>query len=394
MGDTGESKIMKLYRHLSGGGDATEDASNGSETVDGQQKEISNDDKSVGTSVDRVVDPENQIAGKSAGTPTAGSDVSNVKMTADGSDLRNAKMAMENAGEIICIGSCGKLIAKLGKNLVSITCYLCSQQSCNKCLNMTKAEAVKFGSDRADWHWTCESCLSKVGGGEIDPKLLVAGISDDAMKVKSIVEKSIEEVVVPKMIDQIQNSMDILGANITKQWSSLFGANDFPEYDPNISERQAKNIASAEELESRANREGILAGTLKKVQRECNKENADQELRKRTVIVYRVPEKNEKDNKKRKDSDMEEIEKLLEFINAPTKPQKSGRVGNFVPPQENEEPKSRPLRLVFNNHAEAKKVVDSASKLRNAPQESGLKSFSIDYDASKEQREEIRKANS
>ena len=127
------------------------------------------------------------------------------------------------------------------------------------------------------------------------------------------------------------------------------------------------------------------------MQRECNKENADQELRKRTVIVYRVPEKNEKDNKKRKDSDMEEIEKLLEFINAPTKPQKSGRVGNFVPPQENEEPKSRPLRLVFNNHAEAKKVVDSASKLRNAPQDSGLKSFSIDYDASKEQREEIRK---
>ena len=309
---------------------------------------------------------------------TAASDVSVAEVSQNGA----AGLIDENVKNL-CIGTCGKSIENLGKQQVAICCYLCSQHICNKCAFMTKAEAVKFGSERPDWHWTCTSCLEKVGGGEIDPKT----ISMESVQVKLITEQ-----VVPQLITKIEQSMNTLNANITKQWSSLFGENDFPAYDPKISERQAKDLANeaiAEGVAKNAGREGILAGTLKKVQKECNREIADQELRKRTVIVYRVPEKNEKDNRKRKDADMKEIEELLKFIEAPSKPQKSGRVGNFVAPKDDEEPKSRPLKLVFSSHVEAKKVVDSAPKLKNA--DVTMKSYSIDFDASKEQRDEIRK---
>ena len=105
-------------------------------------------------------------------------------------------------------------------------------------------------------------------------------------------------------------------------------------------------------------------------------------------MVYRVPEILEKDGKKRKDEETSKINDLLKVLEVKTKPQKSGRVGNFTTPNEGEQPKCRPLKLVFNNHSEAKKVVENSIKLKNSDE---MKGYSLDYDASKEQRDNIRK---
>ena len=51
----------------------------------------------------------------------------------------------KNSVKNVCIGSCGKPIDSLGKHGVTIICYFYDAHMCNKCADMTKGEALKFG---------------------------------------------------------------------------------------------------------------------------------------------------------------------------------------------------------------------------------------------------------
>ena len=105
------------------------------------------------------------------------------------------------------------------------------------------------------------------------------------------------------------------------------------------------------------------------------------------MVIYRVPETVENDLNTRKQLDNSKVEEVVQALGLSSKPAKIARIGKYNPPAENQAPKSRPLRVSFETHEEAKDIIDNCQKLKDAP--AHIKGYSISFDASTVERQHI-----
>ena len=210
------------------------------------------------------------------------------------------------------------------------------------------------------------------------------------VKVKETVEVNMGKAEV-KMDNSIKESIDVglasLQASMTKSmelsiehsmakaWSSsIFGDDDFPE----LGSEEWKDVVSRKKSKA-------LPQVIKQSVAETYEQISDDEKRLNSVILYRAPESGA-DNAERHEKDKKMVHDLLKEIEVRAEPTKIYRLGELDP--EKADDKSRPLKVEFENHEIQDRVIKSAHKLKDAPD--NLKKISVSYDMSREQRKQAK----
>lgn len=279
-----------------------------------------------------------------------------------------------------CIGVCEKDLGLLGPKFGKIQCFKCGGESCNKCAGFSKPEITKFG-DRKDIFWACETCVDSVSSGPVE-----GGDSSPATggDIKTLVENSIKEVMPPI----IEKCLNVVGANLTNSWSSLFGEEAFPHYDPAVTKNQAKNIAKEDEWltvgkDGKALKQKL---TLPKVLKKAAEEQKQEESRRHNIIIHKASEPEADNPQERKKEDESLVKNLLKHIGITQNYTKMFRLG--VRDDEDDQQK-RPIKVVFDDEKTVTNIMTNAKKLNNAP--ANLKALSIGYDMNKDEQEVCRK---
>ena len=81
-----------------------------------------------------------------------------------------------------------------------------------------------------------------------------------------------------------------------------------------------------------------------------SKHDIKREERLNNIIIYQVPESNEKNSEVRKTKEKELVNTLLDTIGVEAKPQKIVQLGRYKEPTEGEQQGSCPLKLSFRDH--------------------------------------------
>ena len=115
------------------------------------------------------------------------------------------------------------------------------------------------------------------------------------------IEKAVREVI-PKTVEECFGKHTVQVKNdMTKLWSHTLYGDDFPEYDPEIGKNKADRIAKASATESSPPK-SLFGAVRFAVQHQKNDEK-NQDVRRKTVVIYKAPEVVEPDFDKRKEQD-------------------------------------------------------------------------------------------
>ena len=170
---------------------------------------------------------------------------------------------------------------------------------------------------------------------------------------------------------------------------TLFG-DDYPEFDPNISHKQAKRIAKEQNKSPPPTLNSVMKTAVNEQKKEDKKEDSAKAQARCNIIIYNLEEPAENDGEKRKETTDKKIDELLNYLEASEiNPVKTHRLGKFK--SQNEDggnPKPRPLKVILSSIDEALKIVNNCKKLKNAPAE--LKKLSVSHDLTNEERNHIR----
>ena len=202
--------------------------------------------------------------------------------------------------------------------------------------------------------------------------------------IKSILKSAIEDVVPPV----IEKSMSKVGANLHQGWSSLFGEDAFPPYDPNITKNQAKAAVREDEWTT----VGKDGKTLKKkmslpnVIKQAADDQKQEESRRLNIIIHKVPESDKENPQDHKTEDESLVKNLMHHIGVPQKFTKMFRLGTR---DKNDDEQKRPIKVTFEDEKVVSNIMTNAKKLNKAPAE--LKGLSIGYDMSKDEQGVCRK---
>ena len=195
-------------------------------------------------------------------------------------------------------------------------------------------------------------------------------------------------------VSEVVVGMNALSQNVETQLrkvmnETLFGE-DYPEFDPNISHKQAKRLAKEQNRPPPPTLNTVVKAATNQQKLSENKENADKALARFNIIVYGIEETTETDGEKRKELTQAKIDELLNFLEVDgITPAKTHRLGKFKEPSEGEVlSKPRPLKIILNSQAEAEIIVKSCKKLKDAP--GHLKSLSVSHDLTHDERDNIK----
>ena len=118
-----------------------------------------------------------------------------------------------------------------------------------------------------------------------------------------------------------------------------------------------------------------------------NEEN-DREERKQNIILYNVPERTEGTHTERQQKEKEFVEELLATIGTTTEPKEVARLGRYKKPEEGQEVKNRPIRVVLDSHEIQEEIMKNTPRLKDA--QDPFKSVYLAYDMSIEERQTQR----
>lgn len=238
-------------------------------------------------------------------------------------------------------GHCSQLVGKKQKGLQCELCEIWYHTSCEKIDDGTY-ECILKDSERANplLHWYCsKKCniiATKFLGGMARLEKRVDDITQRVDQVDSRVQ-SIEEEI-PKLLDtKTEEQMAKIESKI-----------------PGMLETQTKQQIT--EIENK------IPGMLKSKAKEQMAEIENRAWRKTNLIMFKVPERADKDIETRKQEDGETVGKLLDEIKTTHKPHECRRIGT----QDKNSAKSRPIRIAFETEAARDEVLKEYHKMRKA----------------------------
>ena len=274
-------------------------------------------------------------------------------------------------------------------------CYLCAfcdKWFCANCAQIKKNEHA--GVKRHDVYWACDSCAKTIKAKQLknlvnnDEKSKPPQLSQLESKLDKLenkIEMAVKKVL-PKAVDYISQT---LNENFAKQWSeALFG--DYDENFPKLGSKPENDTSdqTQQQIKQQTSKQGILQTVVQKAVTTSKHDDLKREERLNNIIIYRVPESQEKNSDTRKAKEKELVDKLLEKIEVAASPEKIVRLGKYREPKDGEALGSRPLKVTFADHQTQQEVMQNLSKLKDASQE--LKSLSVCYDMSESEREILK----
>ena len=288
-------------------------------------------------------------------------------------------------------GECGKLFTSI-KAKFSTNCFLCKGWFCVPCTKIQKNTTIV----REDVFWACKPCLPKIA--DLTKKSNVPHVqggqtTDDTLNVDGTpktLEERVERVIRSVIPASMKECAKDMNDKMSKLWSStLFGEGEFPTYDKDIATKRDLNGAIAQS-EPKKKTGNLVKGLVKQGVYEYKRAEEAQEVRRRTVVIHRIPEPSDiEDSEERKESDKACVEEVFEALGLDNiAPKNISRLGEYKAPQAGQPSKARPIKLAFDRPEDAKRVIEGCPNLRGAPEH--IKQIGIAYDSSREQRDTIR----
>ena len=314
------------------------------------------------------------------------------KKTASKSDDSEAT-ASATATSLDC-GMCQKSISAKA----SVKCGFCDEIVCCKCSQFTPLQCEKALS-RVDVLWACYQCLPRLESVKLATPLSDKSDADSSAEIiadgNAVLQKFVElqgEInCVKAQVSEVVSGVQNFSSNIEKHMrqvmnETLFGE-DYPQFDPNISHKQAKPIAKEQNLPPPPTLNSIVKSSVVQQKNEEKQEDTEKAIARCNIIIYGVKEPSETDGEKRKEHTKTKIDELLEFLEVEDiTPVKSHRLGKF---KNDENAKPRPLKIILNSQVEAEAIVNNCKKLKDAPE--NLKGLSVAHDLTNEERTTIKK---
>ena len=291
-----------------------------------------------------------------------------------------------------------------------LECSFCSKWFCMACTSITRKNDIN-SIGRPDVFWACEHCLS-------DAKRMIQGIHTqdnkqgpvsgnlDATQMDHLENKIVSTIrdivpgVVKECIEQQLNISEVKTTKddvqkVTKLLSQTLLSNDeeYPEIDRTItSHKMAKRIASQQAQQAHQNKSEPkpvhISQVVKQAFQDQRDEENDREERKKNIIVYSAPERTEETHAERQQKEKEFVENLLSAIGVTTEPKEIMRLGRYKKPEEGQEVKIRPIRVVLDSHETQDQIMKNTPRLKDAQEP--YKSVYLAYDMSNKERETQR----
>ena len=294
-----------------------------------------------------------------------------------------------------CGGGCGKIVADTDNGL---QCEVCEKWFHCKCIEVSE-EAYKVISDTDALHWYCKACnvsveksLAKIKAKVDILEEEMKAIKDSNASLKQEMSKQAEEV---KMI---KDSAASLRSELNKQSAqfdqSLVGIRDeiisikkqqAEQNSPAAQETKWTSIVSAQVKKEIGGVDNELK-VVKKVLAETREQAAEEkqkEVRRNNIIIYRAKESTDESTEARykfdKDFCFKLVSEVLEIDCEAAEIKRVVRLGK------REEGENRPLLLEFRSNVTKNRVMESLSKLREAPD--NYKNLSVVHDMTKTERQ-------
>ena len=183
---------------------------------------------------------------------------------------------------------------------------------------------------RGDVFWRCKTCLPRMiallGKDRTTHELNLENV------LKSTVHQSIKSVI-PEVLDDCMNGLNNvvsqkLTANMSKLWSDTLYGDDFPALDTSIiTQKAADREVRAQASKSADEKPRSLFGALKNVVKQQQNEDRHEELRRKTVVIFKAPEETETDPAKCKKLVEDKVDEVVEAIGVDVRPKNIYRVG-------------------------------------------------------------------
>ena len=314
-----------------------------------------------------------------------------------------------DASAEIC-GMCDKAISlckNKGTACVSLNCGICDTIYCSGCAEFTPTQISKV-LDRADILWSCYQCFSKFEENKLATPLAPALDSDDKhetlltemskisqemkalsqgmesykqgnlQSIKSMIESSIQSANASAFPELVAGINGALGHDDKSDSGSESEEEDFPDAMRKVlTKRERRELVRAQREES---------NSVKLVQAALASQKQDEE-RQKNIIVYRVPETLSSITEARS-KDSETIQKLLGSLGVDSAPVDIRRLGRFNKETVGASP--RPVKVTLLDRATRDLAMANTTKLAKVT-DTTLKTLTVSYDLSKEQREEQKK---
>ena len=340
---------------------------------------------------DDDVEKNGAVQPKDAVFVATGNQHGGAQETADMSS-KNAKNDLndktgEAQGERGCYNGCKK---DRRKSNCHVTCSFCTQWYCFSCANMKSSDNAVVSRD--DIFWCCHLCSDMVQANgffkkqkvQPDTDKLQKDIVETLNKLETSMETRIEEAVlrivpavIEKCLNPVQEKLNTTVANsVTKAWSeTLFGDDEYPD----VQSEAFKNAPKKPKP--------TFQNVVKKAVVEQREEDEDRAERLNNVVLFRVPEHRNGEENDRQQKDEGFVSDLLEYLDVDEQPSKIFRLGKYKTLAEGGTG-SRPLKVMFENPDVQNKVMSSAKKLREAPD--NFKNISLNYDYSRDERDQVK----
>ena len=186
------------------------------------------------------------------------------------------------------------------------------------------------GVKRHDMYWACDSCAKTIKAKQLKnlvnndekskpPQLFQLESKLD--KLENELENKIEmavKKVLPKAVDYISQT---LNENFAKQWfEALFS--DYDENFPKLGSKPQNDTSdqTQQQIKQQTSKQGILQTVVQKAVTTSKHDDLKREERLNNMIIYRVPESQEKNSDTRKAKEKELVDKLLEKIEVAASP--------------------------------------------------------------------------
>ena len=168
-------------------------------------------------------------------------------------------------------------------------------------------------------------------------------------------------------------------------WSETLYGSDFPELDKSITtQRQADRVAQKETTA----KPPTIADAVNQAVVTQKDEGRKRDEKRNNLIIYRVPEKVEKDYQARIQNDNDKINELFSTINVNSTSTKIYRLGKFEAPNEGEIREPRALKVIMSDPAKIQAIMENCENLNGATDH--MEKYNVCYDMTKEERNKIK----
>ena len=248
----------------------------------------------------------------------------------------------------------------------SIQCEYCEIWFHASCKNLTKEDFNTISSTNG-LHWFCPKCESKV-----EEKIIC---STSLNQLKVLMETQNHELKIEiEDLSKIKERLDAVENKIADSLTSM-------KSDMEKTHESAKKFSDLFKIDSTST-ETVTKSIAKQTVGEINRLTAERENREKNIIIFKVAEKENAEERKKSDREFfddlcdQELGLEIQTISSIT------RIGTYV------SSKTRPLKVSFQNTFDKRKFLSSLYKLKN--EASKYKSINVQHDMTLDERAESK----